>query len=363
MRKILLFSFIISCAFTNAQLIDTIRFHKDYDRLVDSVNCIYVKTYCEHYIKSGESQSKQNDSISYVKYIKPRLDKEVLSYDTLRLLLTSKGWTATANNILDPLIAKKQQLKNMDNLLSISNIQGANKEEIRSVLFPLEVKLRKGIIEKYSLKSNNLDMMSLIIAIVALAMSLIACGLLVFNILKKNKSHKTSYREEVNDSPINTLIERTGKLERQVNRLNGVDIAVKELVRDVEALKKNNNKSTDKKETFQEKQPVIPTQNAQQQFGNYILLKSISAGYLKENDGASAMFRAFNINGQEAQFEFYGDVDYAIENQDSIFTEEICNCSGPKYNAKKVESIKPGKIQLEGNGKWKVIVKTEVKFS
>lgn len=363
MRKILLFSFIISCAFTNAQLIDTIRFHKDYDRLVDSVNCIYVKTYCEHYIKSGESQSKQNDSISYVKYIKPRLDKEVLSYDTLKLLLTSYGWTATANNILDPLIAKKQQLKNMDNLLSISNIQGDNKEKIQSVLFPFEVKLRKGIIEKYSLKSNNLDMMSLIIAIVALAMSLIACGLLVFNILKKNKNHKTSYREGVNDGPINTLIERTGKLERQINRLNGVDIAVKELVRDVEALKKNNNKSTDKKETFQEKQLVIPTQNAQQQFGNYILLKSISAGYLKENDGASAMFRAYNINGQEAQFEFYGDVDYAIENQDSIFTEEICNCSGPKYNAKKVESIKPGKIQLEGNGKWKVVLKTEVKFS
>lgn len=364
MRKILLFSFIISCALTNAQLIDTIRFHKDYNRLVDSVNCIYVKTYCEYYIKSGESQSKQNDSISYVKYIKPRLDKEVLSYDTLRLLLTSNGWTATANNILDPLIAKKQQLQNMDNLLSISNVQGANKGEIQSVLFPLEVKLRKGIIEKYSLKLNNLDMMSLIIAIVALAMSLIACGLLVFNILKKNKGHKTSSREEVNDiSRINILIDRMRKIEQQINLLISLDIAVKELFRDVEALKKNNNKNTDKKETFQDTQPAIPTQNAQQQFGNYILLKSISAGYLKENDGASAMFRAYNINGQEAQFEFFGDVDYAIENQDSIFTEEICNCSGPKYNAKKVESIKPGKIQLEGNGKWKVVLKTEVKFS
>lgn len=361
MRKILLFSFIISCAFTNAQLIDTIRFHKDYDRLVDSVNCIYVKTYCEHYIKSGESQSKQNDSISYVKYIKPRLDKEVLSYDTLGLLLTSNGWTATANNILEPLNSNKNnQSRRIEDLLFLGRVN----EENAKILFPKQEELRKEIINKYSLKSNNLDMVSLIIAIVALAMSLIACGLLVFNILKKNKSHKTSSREEVNDiSRINTLIERARKNEQQINLLIGLDIAVKELVRDVEALKKNNNKSTDKKETFQEKQPVIPTQNAQQQFGNYILLKSISAGYLKENDGASAMFRAYNINGQEAQFEFYGDVDYAIENQDSIFTEEICNCSGPKYNAKKVESIKPGKIQLEGNGKWKVVLKTEVKFS
>lgn len=361
MRKILLFSFIISCALTNAQLIDTIRFHKDYNRLVDSVNCIYVKTYCEHYIKYGEFQSKQNDSISYVKYIKPRLDKDVLSYDTLRLLLISNGWNGTANNILEPLNSNKNnQSRRIEDLLFLGRV---NEENVK-ILFPKQEELRKEIINKYSLKSNNLDMVSLIIAIVALAMSLIACGLLVFNILKKNKNHKTSSREEVNDiSRINTLIERTRKNEQQINLLIGLDIAVKELVRDVEVLKKNNNKNTDKIETFQEKQPVIPTQNAQQQFGNYILLKSISAGYLKENEGASAMFRAFNINGQEAQFEFYGDVNYAIVNQDSIFTEEICNCSGPKYNAKKVESIKPGKIQFEGNGKWKVIVKTEVKFS
>lgn len=361
MRKILLFSFIISCAFVNAQLIDTIRFHKDYNRLVDSVNCIYVKTYCEYYITYGEFQSKQNDSISYVKYIKPRLDKDILSYDTLRLLLISNGWNGTANNILEPLNSNKNnQSRRIEDLLFLGRVN----EENAKILFPKQGELRKEIINKYSLKSNNLDMVSLIIAIVALAMSLIACGLLVFNILKKNKSHKTSSREEVNDiSRINTLIERVRKNEQQINLLIGLDIAVKELVRDVEALKKNNNKNIDKKETFQEKQPAIPTQNAQQQFGNYILLKSISAGYLKENDGASAMFRAYNINGQEAQFEFFGDVDYAIENQDSIFTEEICNCSGPKYNAKKVESIKPGKIQLEGNGKWKVIVKTEVKFS
>ncbi len=364
MRKILLFSFIISCAFVNAQLIDTTRFHKDYNRLLDSVNCVYVKTYCEHYLKYGESQSKYNDSISYVTNIKMRLDKDVLSYDTLRLLLTLNRWNGTAINILDPLNFKKKQSKSIDNLLSISCIQGNNKEEIQSILFPLKGELREDIIEKYSLKSNNLDMMSLIIAIAALAISLIACGLFVLNILKKNKSHKTSYREGVNDiSCINTLVERTKKIEQQINHLNGLDIAVKELFRDVEALKKNNNKNIDKKETFQEKQPVMPIQNAQQQSGNYILLKSISAGYLKENEGASAMFRAFNINGQEAQFEFYGNIDYAIENQDSIFVEEICNCSGPKYNAKKVESIKPGKIQLEGNGKWKVIVKTEVKFS
>ncbi len=361
MRKILLFSFIISCAFVNAQLIDTIRFHKDYNRLVDSVNCIYVKTYCEYYIKYGESQSKQNDSISYVKYIKPRLDKEVLSYDTLRLLLTSNGWTETANNILDSLnLNKNNQSRGIEDLLFLGRIS----EENAKILLHIQEELKKEITNKYSLKSNKTDMMSLIIAIVALAIALIALGLLVFNILKKHKGHKTSYREEVNDiSRINTLIERTRKIEQQINLLIGLDIAVKELVRDVEALKKNNNKNIDKKETFQEKQPAIPTQNAQQQFGNYILLKSISAGYLKENDGASAMFRAFNINGQEAQFEFYGDVDYAIENQDSIFTEEICNCSGPKYNAKKVESIKPGKIQFEGNGKWKVVLKTEVKFS
>ncbi len=56
MRKILLlFSFIISCAFVNAQLIDTIRFYEDYNRLLDSVNCIYVKTYCEYHIRHGDS--------------------------------------------------------------------------------------------------------------------------------------------------------------------------------------------------------------------------------------------------------------------------------------------------------------------
>ena len=250
--------------------------------------------------------------------------------------------------------------KRIEDLLFLGRID----EENAKILSPIQEKLRKEIIEKYSLKSNNLDMMSLIIAIVVLVISLIACSLFGLNILKKNNNHKTSYREEVNDiSRINTLIERTKKIEQQINHLNGLDIAVKELVRDVEALKKNNNKNIDKKETYLEKQPVVPVQNAQQQSGNFVLLKSISAGYLKENEGASAMFRAFNINGQEAQFEFYGNIDYAIENQDSIFVEEICNCSGPKYNAKKVESIKPGKIQLEGNGKWKVIVKTEVKFS
>ncbi len=290
------------------------------------------------------------------------MDKEVLPYDTLLRLLIENGWSATANNILKPLyLNKKNQTRRIEDLLFLGRI---NNEENVKILSEIQNRLRAEIENKYSLKSNKTDMMSLIIAIVALAIALIAFGLLVFNMLKKNKGHKTSYREEVNDiSRINTFIERIRKIELQINHLNALDIAVKELVRDVEALKKNNNKNTNKIEVCQEKQQVVSTQTVQQQSSNYILLKSISAGYLKENEGASAMFRAFNINGQEAQFEFYGDVDYAIENQDTIFTEEICNCSGPKYNAKKVESIKPGKIQLEGNGKWKVIIKTEVKFS
>ena len=127
MRKILLFSFIISCVFVNAQLIDTTRFHKDYNRLLDSVNCVYVKTYCEHYIKYGESQSKQKDSISYMNNIKPRLDKEVLSYDTLSFLLISNGWTATANNILVPLnLNKNNQTKRIEDLLYLGRIDEEN---------------------------------------------------------------------------------------------------------------------------------------------------------------------------------------------------------------------------------------------
>ena len=362
MRKILLLNFIICCAFVNAQQIDTSRFYKDYNRLSDSVNCIYVKTYCEYHIKYGNSQSKQNDSISYVNYIKPHL-KEVLLYDTLSFLLKTNGWTATANNILDPLnLNKNNQSRGIEDLLFLGRIS----EENAKILLPIQERLKKEITNEYSLKSNKTDMMSLIIAIVALAMSLIACGLLVLNILKKNKnySHNNSYREEINDiSRISTFIERTRKIEQQINHLNGLDIAVKELVRDVEVLKKNNNKNINKIETCQEKQSVIPIQNTQQQSGNYILLKPISDGYLKENDGVSAVFRAFNINSPNAQFEFCGDSAYAIENQDSIFKEEICICSGIKYKAQKVESVKPGKIQLEGNGKWKVIAQAEVKFS
>lgn len=363
MKRVLLFSFIISCAFVNAQLIDTVRFHKDYYHLLDSVNCIYVKTYCEHYVKYGESQSKQNDSIYYVRYIKPRLEKEVLSYDTLSLLLISNGWKATANNILAPLnLNKNNQTKRIEDLLFLGRI---NDDGIKNILLLEQEKLQREIINRYSLKSNKRDMKTLIIAIVALAISLILCGLFVLNLLKKNKSFNctNSNREELNNtSRINTLTKRIEQLEKQISNLKVLgDVDTKKTIKEVEVLKKNI-KTDINVSVFQQKQSEKPIQNIQQQSDSYIFLKHFSNGYLKENDGPSAIFRGFNINGQEALFEFYGDSAYAIQNKDAILSD-VCICSGVSYNAQKVESIKPGKIQLEGNGKWKVIVKTEVQFS
>jgi len=81
--------------------------------------------------------------------------------------------------------------------------------------------------------------------------------------------------------------------------------------------------------------------------------------FSKERGGS--LFRMFNRNRNTANYELATDViKKALANRDAI--KEICKWKGPSSGAIDIKNIKPGKIELQSDGSWKVIEKAEIEF-
>ena len=360
-RLIFLLSCFICCAFLSAQQIDTVRFYADYNKLVDRVNSEYVKVYCEYCMET--KRYSQEDSASYVSVIRGQLGGS-LSYDSLFTLLDNNNWSATAQNLLCPLEKAKRNVNvnkiTLDTLLSLSFSLSTMPQKLHAKFLEAQARLRNEIIKDYSPKKNIFDMIALYIAIGAMFLALIACGLAFFMFFKMQKStQENRYKEMNRSSNVNTDIDATKEIALDVQNLQQSFYNLKYSVDKLEKefTKISSNSVNSPVNTSVVTPSSIPQQESQ---AGSVNLKSKDGGYLEESDGRFD-FRGFNIRGNDASFEFCGRADRAIENKDAIFGG-VCICEGNSRNAQTVKSLKPGKIRLEGNGNWKVIEKAVVKF-
>jgi hypothetical protein len=307
----------------------------------------------------------QEDSASYFSLIRGQLDGS-LSYDSLFTLLDNNNWSATAQNLLRPLENTKRNVKeiSLDVLFSCNHDLSVMDTMLHAKFLKAQERLRNEIIKDYSPKKNIFDMIALYIAIGAMFMALIACGLAFFMFFKiQKRAQENRYKEMDRYSNVNIDLDATKGIALDVQKLkqsfSNLQYSVNNLAKELEHISSNkvNTSVNTPINTFVVAPSSIPQQETQTGSVN---LKSKDGGYLEESDGRFD-FRGFNIRGNDASFEFCGRADRAIEHKDAIFGG-VCICEGNSRNAQTVKSLKPGKIRLEGNGNWKVIEKAVVKF-
>ena len=92
-------------------------------------------------------------------------------------------------------------------------------------------------------------------------------------------------------------------------------------------------------------------------------LKMKSGIYLSQESYSqlNSKFKIFDIQCNTAKFEFCGNELEAIANREAFF-DNVCDDSNYSPNAKQVVNEQYGVVELQGDGKWKVITKATIKF-
>jgi len=92
-------------------------------------------------------------------------------------------------------------------------------------------------------------------------------------------------------------------------------------------------------------------------------LKMKSGIYLSQESYSqlNSKFKIFDIQGNTAKFEFCGNELEAIANREAFF-DNVCDDSNYSPTAKQIVNEQHGVVELQGDGKWKVITKATIKF-
>jgi hypothetical protein len=92
-------------------------------------------------------------------------------------------------------------------------------------------------------------------------------------------------------------------------------------------------------------------------------LKMKSGVYLSQESPTAnnSKYKIFDMQGNSAKFEFCGNEREAIANREAFF-DNVCDDSNYSIDAKRVINEQPGMVELQNDGKWKVIIKAKIKF-
>ena len=185
-------------------------------------------------------------------------------------------------------------------------------------------------------------------------------ALLIFLIflLKKMKKTRRRLKEEL-IGMIDKKIYASQTNSSGGKAIDDLEKRVARLQQDVNAFK-NNNSNTKQSDINRPNSPhhQVNYSNSQAKY-----LKMKSGIYLsQESDSpANSKYKIFDIQGNTAKFEFCGNEIEAIANREAFF-DNVCEDSNYSPNAKQVINEQSGVVELQSDGKWKVITKAIIKF-
>ena len=116
--------------------------------------------------------------------------------------------------------------------------------------------------------------------------------------------------------------------------------------------------------------PIIKKQEPENKSIVYQNVERQDAIYVKDTVGkkinrtsttkdSNSTMRIFNVNGTKAQFDFHGNVDFAVNNFNAVFDNIFDANLGNLNEVKKIFTIEPGEVQMI-DGKWTIIKEAKV---
>ena len=365
MKKIVgLFIFILCCILCVAQNIDNEKLTKDWDRLVDYVNCKYVNAYI---LSTQEKDPAYNE---YLNKIQPKIyscsvDKPI-PYDSLSKLL-EKDWSNTQKNICAIINNRKQiNPKNINSLLAIDTFEPS----IQSSLEECKANIGKELVVKYSINENTQSQQAIeqqdendsdngsgILVWILLAVVILE-GLCIALLWRRSMAIP-------DDEYIKDVCYKSERMDRKMQlKLQQYVDSVEDLKKRVSMLEFKSSEQYQNSET-PEKKDVNNTKKISIEIKPEIILYAMSDGdgYLRECDENKAQYKLKlkDDSSKEASFEFCGEQLKAVARIDATF-KDVCETLNYKDTATRVEMQKNGKAILQ-EGRWKVIEKGIVKFS
>lgn len=389
MRKITLlifiFVFFVPIVFGQPK-IDKVAF----EHWVDYANCKYTAAY----IETLRNDPKEQGNIKkYDSQIKSKIEKcsyeNPLPFKDLSELLRKNGWEATEKKISAKINEKKQKFQGneMDATLVVDllKLDGQLANKIQSTIDSLinEVK------EKYKLgtpiqepgtekkptqeptpasapetpSETTIDSLSSDHSHFWLWLALIVNWLILFFYLflsrKKGGNPKDLHRELIITSVLGSqrIADQFNKSEKYISNqsINQLNEKIESLKRQIEGLenKKNN---VEKRDITEEKISLAKTETDNSKY-----FKSKNGKVLNnELPGLEgALFKVFNINGNEGKFSYCG----GVVNED-YFTDVCSFANNPSDVPKKTQIVTtvPGVVKKDNNNKWEITEKAIIKF-
>lgn len=361
---------------------------KQWELLVDYVNCMYVKAYIEDRVSKNPNSQ---DTRLYEENIRPFLDRVdvsaenqrvsisgVLSHEKLSDLLINNQWKTTNDKLAAVINQRKVSvhLFNFDSLIMISNFSQEmqdclNQEHDRMAVFfsglqnvtpptsaePIVEDSSEKNISK-SEESSNIWMWIAIPFIVLFLLTLAMFLYFYFCVYKQMVARKKHYKSECA-----TLKQ---SLEAKMNEVVNLEKEKIKYIEEIKSLKesqKSNNVVAE--EASKPVEPLLHKEEPQQtkeivkyfQYPN----SNLEVNALYEKESPNFYYKAVLENDTKARFEFCGKSEKAINNSDS-YLANACEYKDIPANASRIITDVQGVIVLQGNT-WRVEKKAQIHFS
>ncbi|MDR1897725.1 MAG: hypothetical protein LBR10_13135 [Prevotellaceae bacterium] len=346
-----------------------------YNKWVDYANSKYVEAYIETFRdnpKKAEAIKKYND------VIKPKLQASTpdkpCPFDKLSALLKNNGWTQIEENLARKFKENKQG-NTIDDLLAIDMLD--DKEVLEDTKIELKKELEDRIKEKEEKEKTEKDvkkqdnrrssskqsrsekqhLYAICVMVLILGVFAVALQKSRKRIRKLNKKIRELNQQIGNpNQQIKELNQQLQKKEKQLQekekQLQEKEKQLQEKEKQLQELKTENNSPEP------ESTGGTPETDSQPQ---YFLTKKIGNSFHRISaNPEDCFFRMLNNNGGCADFEFCGNVEYAIANKNAVF-DEVCETSGYNRNVRHIKTEERGKVTLR-DGKWVVTTKAKIKF-
>lgn len=370
--------------------------NEQWDKLVDYVNCRYVRAYIDGYVLS---KPEGNDVKLYKENIKPLLDNigeisfsdgavifsggNPLKYEELSDLLRKNQWTGTDGKLASVINERKKNVGDVKELVSIDNfvlqMQNYLREDYGALCklfssnsdYSKEIAKLKAEIESLSeqLKSKGSEVNTyrsnadfwFLTAIVFMFLFLVVVALVVFFFFKYSKDMKQLRLDKEHYKSMCSELEadKVGK-EKEIDQLTIQNSKLENKL--VELQKTGSNPNEKVVEVKEQKQTVVLPENPKKEIRYFQYPNAnLEVKQLFESESPNFYYKAIMEGSSRAKFEFCGKSEKAINNSDS-YLANACEYKDIPANATKIYTDVLGVLVLQGNV-WKVEKKALIHFS
>jgi len=368
-----------------------------YNKLVDYVNCMYTDAYIESQTSSGSEM--HNIAVYHSKFkekIQQCSPEKPVEFEVLSKWLKENGWASTEQKLVQIINNKKKQNNNenkntdqiISSLLDTKCLTQRFSEILSDTKARLELELRTKYKSSTQQESTNsqaanhpinvsspdnqadkssqttISLTALWVVLTILGIFLILLFILLLSRTSSEHINNTSYSSKRLESKFIL------KSEPQLEHKSVVQYNL-EVVNRILEIEKNVSNLSEVVQTLLEQQKSIiidPIGKAQQlnydqpNQNNVKFLKTAPSGIFNNvfENSSGCYFKLFDSNGNEAKFEFSGNIEEAIANRNAIF-DETSEPFDPPKDATKIVTVVPGSVVFQ-NGKWKITTKARIKF-